>query len=546
MTKSTIYHDRDGDAIDALRRVLPTFWLYKDPSNKYGGKEYSEDLVIEVVNDDALRTVTGVEFGIQNKTKVDVRRRHVTTKLQVDDIERLLDLPRPYLIHAYHIDSKISYYIWLDDWFDKHREKLRDKNGQKLSGHKEVSIEIPKKNVLEQRSIAKVEGYARWRHKVHKMQERAERVTRIYPNDYEVQVGIKNSSITTIVNPKHEGAVPTFYALDDSASEAMIRVMETGQAVPLIGKFGIENLPELLYEDFATSEISMWLIPQIAKDQDSPIKIELLNGQDEVILKSPFVNMRQVQPGTVISVWEGNDQKHSITYRIKFDRKAKTTEYGFHYRNKATNAQGIKEYFQQLDLLRTVKRIRYTHLETDLSTETLLAKFDFMTSPQESVVRRFADNIAFIEDTLKTEFAYPKRFDNVLLEDVEWIAEILREGSAKCASPKDLPEDAVIIGEATVETAQQMLNDSNSGLGIRIPMPEPTFNLTRPLLGQTIDLGPARYAFDNLKFVDVDSIRTQLLNRDHYSETSIKIILSIDPQEVYITTKDWPVEPVIT
>ena len=115
LSKSTLYHDRDGEAIDALRRVLPTYWLYKNPADILSRREYSEDLIIEIVNNDAKRTVTGVEFGVQNKTDVIVRKRHVTVNLEVNDIKRLIALQRPVLIHGYEMDTKTSYWIWLNE-----------------------------------------------------------------------------------------------------------------------------------------------------------------------------------------------------------------------------------------------------------------------------------------------------------------------------------------------------------------------------------------------------------------------------------------------
>ena len=239
MSKSSLHHDRDRIATNALRAIFPTYWLFKNPRDTDSGKEYSEDWIIEIVNDDERRTPTEIEFGVQNKTDANVRKRHVTVRLSVDDIQRLIDLQRPALIHAHDMDSKTSYWLWLNEWYAVHHQKLKGKK-------KEILVKIPKTNVLDGRSVEKIRAYASREHHKRKLQEAAETLARTRAKDYNVYTVLDDVSFTTVVEPKHDGAIPIIKALDQTASGAMMEAIETGKPTSLVGSIAISNFPELI------------------------------------------------------------------------------------------------------------------------------------------------------------------------------------------------------------------------------------------------------------------------------------------------------------
>ncbi|MBZ0285218.1 MAG: DUF4365 domain-containing protein [Anaerolineae bacterium] len=532
MAKSTIHHDRDGVAIDALRRVLPTYWIYKDPANIFGGKEYSEDLIIEIVNDDARRTVSGVEFGVQNKTDLKIRKRHVTVKLGIDDITRLMSLQRPVLIHGYDLKTRTSYWLWLNEWYPTHTSKLK--------GKKAIAVDIPKKNVLDVRAVTKIEQYARWEHHKQKRKEHAEMVARQYANDYNVHVGIGKMEITTVFDPKHEKAIPTIHALDQSASDAMIQAIETGEIVPLVGSIAFSNVPELMLEKMHETIEAAWLVPYVPENPISVLKIELLNETDKVVLKSPFVELRQVKLGTVIKRLEGTDADLGITYSFTFDGRANTTTYNVHFQPSISNARALRYYFDRLNLLRTVTKLRITNLKTEGIIER--DGFDlFNRKPtfQEEVCEKMALALVTIEDRLNVTFEIPKTVDGSLLGRVEWIAEALRDGFVKVNNVDFIPDDSVLICGDPANIARKMLTDFEEHGQLSIIALGSANEMEVELLNHTLHLGLAWYAFANTKIINAEELRNVFSQEDITDDTSVQTVFEIDRNEIYLRFDKW-------
>ena len=200
------------------------------------------------------------------------------------------------------------------------------------------------------------------------------------------------------------------------------------------------------------------------------------------------------------------------------------------------------KFFEQLDVLRATKRIRFTHLETELSSETdELNSSEMSPSHEEIAVRRFVEDLVFIEDALNVIMPYPDEIDDFLLDQAEWIAKALRYGSVKVNPPDFLPENAVLMAKCSPETAREMINDFYALGSLQLTMPDPTTDLKVNLLGQNIHLGPTRFSFANLQFTEINNLETEISKLDT-QDISVTVILDIDPNEVYIKLKDWPRE----
>lgn len=531
MTKSTIHHDRDGEAIDALRRALPTYWLYKDTREKFSGKEYSEDLIIEIVNDDEKRTVTGVEFAVQNKTDIEIRKSHVTVRLETNDVRRLMDLQRPALIHGYDLKTRTSYWLWLNEWYLSQSKKLKEK--------KSVAVNIPKRNVLDDRAVPKIELYARWEHQQRKIQERAGMVMRQYPNDYEVTVKPNKVGITTIFEPKHQAAVPTIYALDEDASDAMIKAIETGEPVPLVGSFAFSNLPDLILEGISEPNFTTWLAPYIPEDQRSALKIELLDVSHQVVFKSRFVEVRQTKPGTVVKEFEGTDMELGVTYKFTFDGRTNTSKYSIDLHPTPTNARELKKHFDQLNLLRTVTMIRITNLKTEQIIESESSNlFGRDLSFTDKIWERFAIALVTIEDKLDARIDLPKKIDGPILRRAEWIAEAVKDGLVK-VKVDFIPDNGVLISSDSAYIAREMLAAFDRDGHLAVIAFGSTREVEMELLNVKLHLGLAQYLFANLKIVNADELRSALAQEHTTDVTSVEIILSIDQDEIYLRFDRW-------
>lgn len=149
MPKVPPEHSADRSANDALRRIIPERWMFKNPRDMDSGREYGEDIVVEIVNE-KTGEITGLEFGIQNKQGVKYRKAHISVPgIKLSTLEYLSKLPRPVMLHAYDSDKDKSYWCWIHDWYIK-------KYNDQLAGQVTTTIKIPKENILNEGSIDQI------------------------------------------------------------------------------------------------------------------------------------------------------------------------------------------------------------------------------------------------------------------------------------------------------------------------------------------------------------------------------------------------------
>src|SRR5579871_2537947 len=180
MPKSTRHHSLDGDATIALKKIFPSNWLFKKQKDIHSGREYSEDLIIEIVDDSANENVTGIEFGVQNKTRFRRTKNYISVNLMVDDLDRIFALQRPFLLHVFDKASKSSYWIWLHEWYAENYKPNR-------KSRKSVTVKIPHSQVLDEKAIKVINAYATWDHRKRIAEKKADLVTRHDPN-YSIDV----------------------------------------------------------------------------------------------------------------------------------------------------------------------------------------------------------------------------------------------------------------------------------------------------------------------------------------------------------------------
>ncbi|HEX2622669.1 MAG TPA: DUF4365 domain-containing protein, partial [Phototrophicaceae bacterium] len=150
--KNTKYHERDRIANNQLKAVFPENWLFKDPRDHDSGKEYSEDWIIEIVNSEG--DVTGIEFGLQNKTDVKIATEYANVRMSISDIERIVSLNRPFMLHAYHLPTNISYWIWLQEWYIFNYRDILEK--KKRNPKSTILVNIPIRQTLDKSVLPRI------------------------------------------------------------------------------------------------------------------------------------------------------------------------------------------------------------------------------------------------------------------------------------------------------------------------------------------------------------------------------------------------------
>ncbi|MBK8031164.1 MAG: DUF4365 domain-containing protein [Chloroflexi bacterium] len=529
MGKSSLFHDRDGIAIDALRTVLPKYWIYKNPGNIFGGKEYSEDLIIEVVNDDALFTVTGIEFGVQNKTDVEIRKHFVTVKLQTSDVHRLMGLMRPALIHAHHVATKTSYWIWLNEWYSKNQTKLKKDN---------VVIRIPKTQVLNESAVASIKSYATWDYHKRQAAQMARIIANQHKNDYAVRVITTESSITTIIDPKHDGAVPRLVPLDAEAMQSVEKAYQMGTMLRLSGEFAIYNFPELISKDMLT-DVEAWVFPT-SPMQKRPLRIEFLDGNDRILFKTPHVIVECIRPGTVLSVWQGDSVTQKVTYKMEFNRVEQTANFIVNFHVPSWTAKSVYELLTLLDQLRTCTRIHITNLETEedwFHNGQQLFSADVPLKMQ--ILHRIVKGISVIEEKLGMSFPIPPEVTNTILETIEQIAEIVTDGAILIDSADIVPKGTSVFSQVDIPQAKLMLAQWERGESIGIYFVGSRAKVETEVLGKNVDLGVAQYGFANIQLLNLEEMKTRLEVADVADDRPIPIVFDIDREQVYLQFLNW-------
>lgn len=543
MTKSTLHHDRDGLAIKALLKTLPTWWLYKNPANIFGGKEYSEDLIIEIVNNDPSRTVSGIEFGVQNKTNVKVRKNHVSTKLSISDIYRLRELQRPFLIHAYHIESDTSYWCWLSDWYEKNHRRVERLGRKQMK--REISVEIPKRNVLDAKAVEQIRQHVTREHRKQKLRILSVEAGKLHAGDYNITVQENLSGMSTIIAPLHSDALFELRPLDEHSNAAFAYALETGEGVQIDGKVAIANVPEsirgLMDAVLTDSALQALLLPSVLEPKEQPLKIELLDGSSNAVFKSSFVLLQLAARGTKSERWAGLDTARKVEHGLVFDHSENSMSYSLGFVDSTAVPEILRERFELLARLQAVKRIRLTDLQTE---QCVIHDLEAKPKQPPELVVRMVNALSDINEALNADLQLPKQFSSRDLVRAEVIAVALRTGAIKINPEGLLSRDQVLVSGDPAHIARTNLAHYLEHGSLNISLIGTTEEFSVDLIGTVLDLGPASYYLENVKISNPNELKHELAQPNIDDDTPVTTVFEIDQERVTIGLHNWPINRV--
>ncbi len=529
MSKSPKVHSYDGIATDALRAIFPKEWFYKSPADIYSRREHGEDWIIEIV--DEQENATGIEFSIQNKVNPKIRKEYVlVTGIKLSTLKRLIELNRPVLLHAYHHESKTSYWLWLDEWYAKN-------HASSWKTQKTVSVQIPKENILNDEAVKLIRGKVTWEHKKQSYIKRAQLITETNP-DYRVEVSTGPNSITAVFNGKHNAAIPVIRPLDVEANNALQIALQTGLPMHIPGIVAVDGVPDLLGDEGSHELVDAFVFPNIP-DETFPLRIEYLDENDEVLFKTPFVLMRLVQPGSIIRSWEGRSSEQGITYKFTRNSEHETLDFSIRAERKSQAVASWKEFFDLKDTLKPARRLKITELETDCVYyhDAKPAKTQEM-SFEESTLRQLINYLSIVETHLGVSLQIPDRVDNTLVEQAHFAATAVLEGIVVVDGEEVVPPGHALLATDAVSVARDLVNIFEQNGTITIFVREAEFS--DELCGQMLNLGLARYEFSNSKIINVDELKAKF-NQNAVSETElVTIAFAIDKEDTRIHFLDWP------
>lgn len=528
LPKSPKSHRLDSIAIKALKAIFPEQWHYKSTAEDSNNHEYGDDLTIEIVDDNDY--VTGIEFSVQNKANPKIRKDHISVSgIKLSTLRRLMRLNRPIMLHAFHQATKISYWLWLHEWYAQNHTP-------EWKNPKTVTVRIPKENILNEDAVKTIQAQVIFEHRKYDLIRKASQVTQA--SDFNVSVLSEEKSIILVVDPKNDDAIPSVIPLDAKTFEAIQFMFQTGKTVQLDGKIAIEGIPSLIADDFGTELVSAIVFP-IASDVSWPLSIEYLDQDDVVIYKTRLVTMKLVEPGAVTRRWEGKPNNQPVTYSITENLQEGTRSFSVKSQAESQMIADLDKAIAATDAIDSTKKYRITEIETDqvfyMETSHQPRELTF----EQDIIRKFIKYVALINERLglKIELTPSIHINNEVFEIAEFIAGILTEGIGRIRAEAVVPEGHSLIEWVKPSALHELLNQYEQHGNITVFTPQ-TIELHIEFLGCKITLESAQYAFPNSKIAHVDVIRKRL-DENISEDEAIQIGFDIDRTESYILFPKW-------
>ena len=524
MAKNTKYHSRDRAASNALRRKFPDSWLFKPTYDADSHREYAEDWLIEIVdeNDD----VTGIEFGVQNKTELDVTEKHVSVPMKVEDIKRAVDLQRPFILHAYDTKRRKSWWIWLHDWYAKnYRPEWKDKDI--------VTVDIPLDQVLTKKTLKDLKAYATWDYRKRKAQKQADLINSTQGDDYYVEVHTEGNQIMMIIHPKHDGAVPVVTPVNEVANQAVNVAVTSGVSmeVPSEGRFSIGNIPSLLQEDSAKiMELAQATIFSYVRDEIFPVKWEFLGKNEELLFSSRVVLMRLIQDGTAVTRWRGSPDDQNVVYDIAAIKKevGYTIQYSVFLYSNTRKISDLTKYLELIDIVRPIQKFRVTYLSTD-EIELWDSSNFFRLTQHEAILRKVVTTLTTVGEHFQIDFdltGLEMTERNALA--LERATRVISEGVEPLDTFQYIPEGNNLRVHYPVDAVRKVLAFYDEKGYVDVALQSFSEELKMDVLGHSLILGQAQHIYKNCGIENVDTIRAQLEDVSLSNVAGIEVHYRID------------------
>lgn len=531
MAKSSRYHERDRAANQALKQILPTRWLFTSNQDVDSGKEYGIDLMVQLVNDDVERTVTGIKFAVQNKTKDRVSKGgKVSISLSMEDIDYLADqFQFPTMVHLHILENSTSYYLWFNDWYDEHRGMLSN------SIKKSHTVRFREADRLTVQKVAEIEAYLRRYAEVAKLDRKLAYLLKSSNDQYRVKA-IKTPD-ELVIEVAGRGPVSlraTNEADEEAARQAYAYSLDTGVPTPVSGNFEIVGIPQAL-QAFVPQSFDTVVFTPLNNYQPIYFDIQFVDQMQRVQHQSRLVKMECIQPGQKLTRWIGSEREGNVTYSILVDSEKKSIEIGIEFVSSASNRpQIIDEFYQVIEAVSRSEQLKFIHLE---SGEEFYAAFneDLMNGlPRDlRMSRRLAAALATIERNTTLEIEIPRNFKFSDVELAELVAQAVVNRRGRVSVESLIPQGHDLFVKLSHEEAQHLVSLVHTGELHPISI-KPTGSVFYNLLGRQIDLEIEYVVFERWQLLNIDEVEQQIAEARSEDE-KIQAIVEIDREAAYAT-----------
>lgn len=521
MAKRPPEHANDGIATDELRKILPKPWIYKSPRDAFGGFEYGEDWLVEIVEKD---NPTGVEFCVQNKVTSKVAKRRISVAIEVDTLHRLHALGRPVLLHIFSSTDSQSYWMWLEDFYAQNQAKWKRK--------KQVSVSIPARNMLTTESIEQIREYAAKFHRQQSFLKRYSAISRTDP-DYKLQLVVDDEKELVVIQAKHDKPRPMTITFTDSENAKLFREsLETGVRGHVLANIELSGIIE-------PGAVELTIFPHVS-EASFPQKIEMFSANGEKLCEIPYLNMKLTREGSIQRTWEGVSQTLPVTVIITHNQAQKGFNVKYDIDLDTRNPLELRSRFAFVDCFTSCDLFRLVYLETGESIEI---PQNHSTVIERSLIdqsyRELVDFLATIADKLHIMIEIPDEVSGQEMTILENICNVLNTGVYYDFKGQKRPQ---LLVQMQASTAQKLLSDIQKGDS------EGTVEykggiMTVEILGHKIELGPVVYVFHEVSLVDVQDLERQLQGLTEDSADMVEFRCNFDNEHSYTKFLNWFHDP---
>lgn len=532
--KSHPSHSNDGDAKQNLRSIFPKEWKISKADDIDSGIEYGIDWIIHLV--DESDSVTGAMFAVQSKaTKTKIKGRRIGMKMKVSTLNYLHDASLLVMLHYYHQPSDTGYWMWLDEYYqENYRQEWEQKD--------KVQVYIPTQNVLDQNSVIEIVKRVSWQQRKQILMRNADLASR-KDEHYRFEFRSDHKRYGFSVFPKHPNAhqeSPINFAFTFTDLDKFKGAIETGNKVELEGK--ITRFPKQLgwFQDLDVGR--QWMLTLIPRtpNREVPLRIEFCDENDNLLFLSPYVLMKLIKQGTIISELEGIPNDQPIKYVISTNAELRKLSFNISLILEWENASATYirhwiDIWNQISHNATYFVLRDLHNpEKELVRQSIgnvLPEY-----PIDEIERRYLDAIVTIEEKLNVQNPLPNMISDELLTHVELIARILVDGVYHNLYDLGVNQEMIACG-LKLPQARELLRilREEGHLCVRYSLDE--FSAT--LFNQKLQLGHVEFVFYCSEILCEDIIHSALVSDDFDDNCGVYFPLVIDVDASYIRFLDW-------
>ncbi|QPC82126.1 DUF4365 domain-containing protein [Phototrophicus methaneseepsis] len=413
-----------------------------DVFSKY---EYGQDWRVEIV---IGTDVQSAEFRIQSKVFTSTKKvegRRLSQNIKINTLTYLAELSVPVMLHYHdHVNDK-SYWMWLDEWYEKNYAPIWEK--QKT---KKVSI-IKQGHELDSKAAAKIIQHVMNYHKRSLMLKRVS-LANDTNDHFNFRYSTSGTGYSIDVFEKYPGAIQDSpvqgeLKLTSEAEAILKRGFERGESVTFLGNLNLTGLPEWFtstLNNLNTIEIkAFFAVP----GDTIPLELEYLNKDDQCIF-STFAIFKYKHKGTHFMEMEGLSKKYPIKINITIDQQKPESNINIEYSHpNGYRPAELLEYDEILSKLITIGKLRITNKDS----EEIYVIEEFTVTPKplftDDRMRQLVVNLDEINTAFDLDIKIPERTISADEENIiNVFSDALREGHTNLLWPLPFTDtDHVLI-----------------------------------------------------------------------------------------------------